>query len=402
MFYIKKINRILKKMLNGNFSYFYNLSYQKYIKKVSVNDKFILVEPQQGRTINGSMFYILKELTTNKEYSDYKIFVTLKDDSILSAKKILDYNKIENIQIVKYLSKEYYRLLACSKYLITDTSFPPCFIKREGQVVLNTWHGTPLKCLGKKSKSDYHSIGNVQKNFIVSDFLLYPNEYTKEHLIEDYMLENICNAKTILTGYPRNTAFFDDNSRNLIRKELNIENQEVLVYMPTWRECKNKEEIKENAETITTQLIQLESELKENQILYVNLHPLDRKAIDFNLFDKIKQFPEKYETYQFLNVADCLITDYSSVFFDYANLKRPIIFYMYDLEKYRDDIRGFYLNLDELPGKIINKDDELIKEIKNITNNFEYDEKYKKFNKKFNYLDDGQASKRVVEKVIKE
>ena len=99
-------------------------------------------------------------------------------------------------------------------------------------------------------------------------------------------------------------------------------------------------------------------------------------------------------------VADLLITDYSSVFFDYANLKRPIIFYMYDLEDYRDNIRGFYLDINELPGNIIKNDNDVIDEIKRQTKNFTYDEKYKAFNQKFNYLDDGKASKRVIEKVI--
>ena len=69
------------------------------------------------------------------------------------------------------------------------------------------------------------------------------------------------------------------------------------------------------------------------------------------------------------------MTDYSSVFFDYANLKRPMIFYMYDLKEYAENIRGFYIGLEELPGKIIEKEEELIDEIINVTNNFKYDEK---------------------------
>lgn len=394
MIYIKKITRIIKRMITGDFSYFYNLSYQRYIKKININDNNILIEPQQGRTINGSMFYIIKELTRNDEYSEYKVYVVLKKDSISSAMKILAYNKIENVEIVQYLSKGYYKLLASSKYLITDTSFPTCFVKRDGQVVLNTWHGTPLKCLGKKSKSDYHNIGNVQKNFLVSDFLLYPNQYTKEHLIEDYMLENICDAKVILAGYPRNTAFFDNNSRNIIRKELNLENKEILVYMPTWRECKTKEEIETNAETITTQLIQLESELKENQILYVNLHPLDRKAINFELFDKIKQFPENYETYQFLNIVDCLITDYSSVFFDFAITKRKIILFTYDEEKYLGT-RGLYFDFNELPFTKTHTVTELVNAINTPKG---YSEE--KFIEKYCSYDDAEITKKICEAVI--
>ena len=100
-------------------------------------------------------------------------------------------------------------------------------------------------------------------------------------------------------------------------------------------------------------------------------------------------------------VSDMLITDYSSVFFDYAILKRPIIFYMYDLEAYRDDIRGFYIDLEELPGQIVQREEELINNIKSINLKTFYDERYKTFNDKFNYLDDGKVSKRVIDKIIK-
>ena len=101
-------------------------------------------------------------------------------------------------------------------------------------------------------------------------------------------------------------------------------------------------------------------------------------------------------------ISDLLVTDYSSVFFDYGNLKRPEIFYMYDLEAYGSEIRGFYIDLDELPGPIVKTEDELIKAIKNATTDHSYDEKYEKFNAKFNYLDDGQAAKRVTEAIIEE
>ena len=96
-----------------------------------------------------------------------------------------------------------------------------------------------------------------------------------------------------------------------------------------------------------------------------------------------------------------LITDYSSVFFDYAILKRPIIFYMYDLEAYRDDIRGFYIDLEELPGPIIQEDKDLIESIRTIDGSEFYNETYKKFNDKFTYLDDGKVSSRVIERVFK-
>ena len=74
---------------------------------------------------------------------------------------------------------------------------------------------------------------------------------------------------------------------------------------------------------------------------------------------------------------------------------------MYDFEKYKDEMRGFYIDINELPGEITKLEDELVKAIRK-TKNFIYDQKYENFNDKFNYLDDGQATKRTVEKIFKQ
>ena len=94
-----------------------------------------------------------------------------------------------------------------------------------------------------------------------------------------------------------------------------------------------------------------------------------------------------------------LVTDYSSVFFDYANLHKPVIFYMYDLDAYAGDLRGFYISLDELPGPITCDEDGLLGEIKNM-DDWQPDERYEAFHLKFNPKDDGEASKRVLERII--
>ena len=96
-----------------------------------------------------------------------------------------------------------------------------------------------------------------------------------------------------------------------------------------------------------------------------------------------------------------LITDYSSVFFDYANLKRPILFYTYDLDKYSSMLRGFYLDIhSEVPGPLLFTTDEVIEAIKNINQvNDEYHDRYNEFYERFCSIDDGNASKRIVEKI---
>jgi CDP-glycerol glycerophosphotransferase len=99
-------------------------------------------------------------------------------------------------------------------------------------------------------------------------------------------------------------------------------------------------------------------------------------------------------------ISDMLITDYSSVFFDYANLKRPILFYMCDYEEYKNELRDFYFDISELPAPVVKEQNQVFAEIKKLSDNFSIDENYRKFNKKYNYLDSGECSRKVLEKII--
>ena len=142
----------------------------------------------------------------------------------------------------------------------------------------------------------------------------------------------------------------------------------------------------------------LKKELNKDYIILFRTHYFISNSFDFS---KYKDFIYDVSDYDDINelyiISDILLTDYSSVFFDFANLKRPMLFYMYDLDDYKNNLRDFYFDLDILPGPIVKTENDLINEIKNIDDyNKIYSDKYKKFNQKFNYLDDGNATKRVV------
>lgn len=116
------------------------------------------------------------------------------------------------------------------------------------------------------------------------------------------------------------------------------------------------------------------------------------------LYD-VSGYPDIAELYL---ISDLLITDYSSVFFDYANLRRPMLFFTYDLEKYRDILRGFYMDMEEeLPGPMLFTTEEIIASVENLDQiQAEYEEKYNIFYKKYCGWEDGRASQRVVDAVF--
>ena len=383
--------RIVNKIKNG---YFQRCRYLVYVNQLPINDSIILLESQQGKEYGGNMYYLIKELLNNDAYRSFHIYMAVNGEKLEQAQSFYANRGLTGVQFVKSQSFQYFKLMATAKYLMNDNTFLPFFIKREGQVYLNTWHGTPLKSLGKQIYNDLHNIGNAQKNFVASDYLLFPNEYTKDHMIEDYMLENICHNTYLLDGYPRNTAFFDDELKETIKNEYALNDKQVIAYMPTWRGTLSNKSNPIVQANINYILSEFEENLDDNQILYVNLHPIESSSVDFSVYKKIKPFPKKYETYEFLNVVDVLVSDFSSVFFDFLNTKKKVILYTYDREDYLSS-RGVYRELESLPFPIVETMAEVLDEIKKVK---DYDDT--DAIKEFCPYDDKNASARILERVL--
>src|SRR5699024_6683801 len=148
----------------------------------------------------------------------------------------------------------------------------------------------------------------------------------------------------------------------------------------------------------------LEKEFSQDYMIVLRLHYLIAEQIDLSKYpDFIIDFSYHEDIRDLYLVADVLITDYSSVFFDYANLKRPIIFYVHDIDNYRDKLRGFYFDFESLaPGPLVKTTYDLIEAIKAIEDNDYPLEEYQADFHNFTKLEDGSATKRVVETVFKD
>lgn len=365
--------------------------YIKYYETLPICDNVILLESQSATKADGNIFYILRYLKSSEKYADYKIYLSSWIRYKKKINMLLEHFDIKGVNLVTYSSDEYVRLLAGAKYLINDVTFPAYFIKKEGQVYLNTWHGTPLKTLGRLIGDDI-TIGNAQKNFVCADYLLYPNEFTKEVMIRDYMLENISMGSSVLCGYPRNEIFFDEISRTITRGKLNAADKRVYAYMPTWRGTVANVGSNKNNTYLMYIIYSLDSILTDDEILYVNFHPLAVQKKDEPELKKLKhirKFPEGYETYELLNAADVLITDYSSVFFDFACTRRKIVLFPYDKEEYLET-RGMYFDMNELPFPQVFDVPALVEELRSEKN---YDDS--EFVKKFNAHDCPDASRKI-------
>ena len=339
-----------------------NMSYLSY-SELPVDNKLVLLEGGQGSNINGNMFSMLKEISTNPRFKDYKCIFVVTQKTIEKAKhRIFDVYGFENIELVIRNSNLYCKYLATAKYIATDNSFPPYFLKRDEQVFLNTWHGTPLKTLGKSDKSNLGSLANIQKNYLMSDYALFPNKFTYNVFMEDYYLKDIFGGKSLIANYPRNYVFYDKKQGVEMKKALGYEGKKVFAYMPTWRGMGRKADTKNQIRSTIKILKEFDEKLDDNTVFLVNLHFLLSSSINCSDFKHIAYFPEQYDTYEVLNACDGLVTDYSSVFFDYAVTGKKIILYAYDKEKYLSS-RGTYMPFEELPFPITETVDDTIAEM---------------------------------------
>ena len=361
-------------------------SYMEHYYSDPIDEDMILLESQNGKKIDGSIYYLMQELLADERYGHFKLYLSAESEAV-REQTISKMGQNERVQVLLTESPEYYRVLATAKYLINDATFRNTFIKRDGQKYLSLWHGTPLKNMGRKAESDPDESGNVTKNFICADYLLYPNEYTRRHMVEDYMIENLSGAEILYCGYPRNTAFFNEESSKGIRETEGLTDKKVYVYMPTWR--------KNAGDAFQNLLTEIDQKLSEQEVIYAKMHPLADSAVNYVTLKHIRRFPDRYETYEFLNAADCLITDYSSVMFDFAVTGRRTVLFTFDEAEYLKE-RGMYLTLDELPFERADNPDDLLALLRS-----EYaEDTLDQFREEYCAYDSGDAAKKLLEKFL--
>lgn len=342
--------------------------YCHYLNK-PINKATVFMESRNGNIVADNILILAKEMQ-NPEYKIKKIYLAVKKDYWETAKKLCETYHIQ-VNLIPNSGRQYYRAFATAKYLFTDTTFSYNFVKRDGQIIVNTWHGTPIKAMGKFNENERFDIGNVQRSFVMSDFILCQGDCIKERLSEAYMLKNIFPGKFLMSGFPRNSIFSNTEQREALRKLLGWENKSVCIYMPTFRgmSCQNTGRVPANEEQIKyieTSLIELDQKLTDNQLLVIKFHPFLSGKCNIKDLQHVVYWPDvPYLTYDILNCADALITDYSSVMYDFVNANRKIILWAYDLETYEHK-RGLLEPITQLPFVIVKTIDELVKEMMDL------------------------------------
>ncbi|MBR3112513.1 MAG: CDP-glycerol glycerophosphotransferase family protein [Methanobrevibacter sp.] len=312
----------------------------------AIEDDMVYIESRNGFDFTGNLFRIVEELSTGK-YGNFRIYVYA--ESHVNA-KIEEYGKNYGLNIHEVINSKdkACEIMHKAKYVFTDSGIRNKYVKKQGQIFINTWHGTILKLMGIDNSHERLTMGIIQRSLLFSDYLIFPSNYLKERLLKSFMLEDVYPGKILLEGYPRNSVFLDESRSMEFKSKFGLENHEIFIYMPTFKGLvDNRKDEKQKGE-VSEFLKEIDESMNDNQVMFAKLHPYNTQKIDFDKFTHIRPFPKGFEIYDIVNMADCLITDYSSVFFDFANTRRKIIIFNYDEEEYLSD-RGFYFPLSDLP-----------------------------------------------------
>ena len=379
-----KFKKILKNKNEMN-KYLYR---HKYINK-PLEENTVMFETFMGKSYADSPKYIYEYLAKNYP-GKYKFIWVLND-----PKEKLPYEG----KIVKRFTREYAYYLGVSKYFVFNIRQPLWFRKREEQVFLETWHGTPLKRLAFDQEEVTAASPTYKAQFYRQkqewDYLIAPNKFSSDIFKSCFMYD----GNMLETGYPRNDLLSLPNRDAIaleLKKKLGIPlDKKTILYAPTWR-VRNQFNMKIDIQ-------ELKKQIQDDYVLMLRIHPFAVKGLKEDLLDEfvinVSNYPSVEELYL---ASDIVITDYSSVMFDYAILNRPMLFFTYDLEDYRDTLRGFNFDfVAEAPGPLLKTSDEVIQSIVNIDKVAqEHDEALQKFRKKFCEYEKGTASEQIFQRVM--
>lgn len=367
--------------------------------KLPVNNRIIFFESSVGRNYSSNPKYVYEEMVRRGLDQEYLCVWSLEDTSLEIP---------GNAKKVKRARLIYLYYLARAKIWVCDTRLPAFVVKRPETTYIQLWHGTPLKKLavdldvltmseGMKLTEYKHLF---RKNTETWDYLISQSDYTTQKFKSCFDFK-----KEILEiGFPRNDILFqknDEKSINDLKKKFGLpDDKKIILYAPTWRDDQFHENgIYKFVSPLDFDLLQ--NELGDTHIILVKLHYLVKDSLDWSKYKGfVYECDHLWDIQELYLISDMLVTDYSSVMFDYGLLRRPMIIYAYDFENYRDTLRGFYFNIfDEFPGPIVDDSPALVDSIKNYNFN-DNQNKYKLFLDKFTSFDKGNASSKIVDLIL--
>lgn len=366
------------------------LRYAEYCDRFAIASNTILFETYWGTRISDNPLALYQYLTNDPRFADCTFYWVYQSTAQIPETLEDDARTI----LVEYGTQQYDRILATAETLVNNTSFVEYFQRRDAQRYINTWHGTPLKTLGKSIKTGVLEHANVARNFMQTSLLAVPNIHTANKLIHDYGVYGLTQATVKVTGSPRLDSLPTDTDEiaRATRQRLGIhpaDDRRIVFYAPTWRgSATNRSQDNEIAHVALQTIAE-----DPSTIPVFRAHHLVETEME-NLDDRIIVAPQTLSTYDILHAAEVLVTDYSSLLVDFLVTERQAISFVPDINDYQHD-RGLYLD----PHAIVSDCATTTESLRNFLSrdSFQPDAKYLASRDTYCGLEDGHASRRIAD-----
>lgn len=361
---------------------------EKFIPKLPINTNWIMFESHMGKQYSDSPKYLYEQLVNSGQ--KYKFIWSFQDPDNIDLPGPAIKVKRNSLKHLYYLNR--------AKFWIDNQGMARLANKKEDQVYLQTWHGTPLKKMGydQKKTPNKGELAGLKLQTDAWDYLVSPNRYTSEILRRGFRY----GGEILETGYPRNDILINqpESVKQKVREYFNISvTQKVVLFAPTFRDWDPN-----SFQNVLDDVQALSKETDSHTVVLLRLHYLlSEKISQLELPPNIINASTYQDIQELYLVSDVLITDYSSVMFDYALLKRPIILYCYDLEEYITR-RGMYFNFaDKAPGPVCQSMNDVVHYLNHPDQLGQFNGALEDFASEFGSIEDGHASERVIKKIFK-
>jgi CDP-glycerol glycerophosphotransferase len=311
----------------------------------------------------------------------------------------------EGTGTVEANSRAWFEALATSRYIVANTHLPPWIRRRPGQVIAQTWHGIGFK----RVAFDMDSVQFANPTYLDKlaeeapnwSFLVSPSSFCTEIMRRAFRYE----GEIAEIGSPRNDLLFTADRAAItdrVRRTVGVPgDRKILLYAPTWRDNvfygpgRYKFDMR-------LDVSQFPPEFQREYALLVRRHPNtvdDLLGHDSDFVFDVANYPDVRDL---LVAAEVLVTDYSTISLDFLNTGRPVLFYTYDLASYRDNLRGFYFDLEgEGPGPVLETTDQVVAALGDLDAvAHQYRDRYERFRQIYCHAEDGHATDRLIDRLL--
>lgn len=398
--------------------------FDKLSAETQTDERMVVFEAFGGAKYVCSPKAICEKMLEDPRFDDYTFYWSFKGRYVNAFEKQRRNGQVDGvlnprIRLVARGSEEYFNVFAKAKYWVQNNRVPEYITPRSDQVYVQCWHGTPLKRLGfdvpeTTAGGALNSARELAERFKLDTdkwtYLLSPSAFTSQHLADAFALPEGRRPSVILEeGYPRNDAIVNTlNSPNAaeeakrIKIKLGIpEGKKLLLFAPTWRDDQYTEGVGYTLDSIVDFGV-LKKALGDEWVVLLRTHYYIANNFDLSPYEGfVRNVSGVDDINELYIISDALCTDYSSVFFDYANTVRPILFYWPDRDHYENELHGFYIDADTLPGPKCETAQELADAVCDLGNwNKCYGAEYETFRHTYCPKDDGHATQRVINRVF--